>query len=240
VAAVFAEPIPGPGGVIVPPDDYWPRLREICNRYGVLLAADEVVTGFGRSGRWFACDHWGVVPDLLILGKGMTGGYQSLAAVAMRQGVAERLAGRLVPHGFTYSGHPAACAAALACLRIIETEGLVARAAAAGARLRNGLSRRLDPCPIVGEVRGLGLMCAVELVEDRATRAPLRLGARGLARLDQDLRARGALAFADNPVILAPPLVITDSETDYLVDVIGGAVEALAARRPVSGRRTMA
>ncbi len=240
VAAVFAEPVPGPGGVIVPPDDYWPRLRAICDRYGVLLAADEVVTGFGRTGRWFACDHWGVVPDLLILGKGMTGGYQSLAAVAMRAHVAGRLAGRPVPHGFTYSGHPAACAAALACLRIIEAEGLVARAAAAGTRLREGLRRRLDRCPIVGEVRGLGLMCAVELVEDRGTRAPLRLGARGLARLDRDLRARGVLGFADNPVILAPPLVVTDGETDDLVDTAGGAVEALAAQRPVSGGRTTA
>jgi adenosylmethionine-8-amino-7-oxononanoate aminotransferase len=238
VAAVFAEPVPGPGGVIVPPDDYWPRLRAICDKFGVLLAADEVVTGFGRTGRWFACDHWGIVPDLLILGKGMTGGYLSLAAVAVRAHVAERLAGRLVPHGFTFSGHPAACAAALACLRIIEAEALVARAAAAGMRLRDGLRRRLDDCPIVGEVRGLGLMCAVELVEDRATRAPLRLGVRGLARLDQDLRARGVLGFADNPVILAPPLVVTDSETDDIVDAAAGAVESLAARRPASERRT--
>lgn len=240
VAAVLAEPVPGPGGVIVPPNDYWPRLRAICDRYGVLLAADEVVTGFGRTGRWIACDHWGVVPDLLILGKGMTGGYQSLAAVAMRARLAERLSGRLVPHGFTYSGHPAACAAALTVLRIIEAEGLIDRAAVAGARLLDGLRRRLDSCPIVGEVRGLGLMCAVELVEDRATRAPLRLGARGLARLDQHLRARGVLGFADNPVILAPPLVITDSETDDLVDAVGGAVEALVAKRPVSGGRPTA
>lgn len=237
VAAVFAEPVPGPGGVIVPPDDYWPRLRAACDRYGVLLAADEVVTGFGRTGRWFACDHWGVVPDLMILGKGMTGGYQPLAAVAMRARVAERLAGRLVPHGFTYSGHPASCAAALACLRIIETEGLIARAASAGTRLREGLRRRLESCPIAGEVRGLGLMCAVELVEDCATRAPLRLGIRGIARLDQDLRARGVLCFADNPVIVAPPLVVTDHEADRLVDAVSGAVEALDARRAALERR---
>jgi putrescine---pyruvate transaminase len=240
VAAVFAEPVPGPGGVILPPADYWSRLRAICDRYGVLLVADEVVTGFGRTGQWIACDHWDVVPDLLILGKGMTGGYQSLAAVAMRARVAERLAGRLVPHGFTYSGHPAACAAALTVIRIIGAEGLVARAAVAGARLLDGLRGRLDSCPIVGEVRGLGLMCAVELVGDRSSRAPLRLGERGLARLDHDLRGRGVLGFADNPVILAPPLVITDSEIDDVVDAVGGAVEALAAKRPVSGGRTTA
>ena len=108
VAAVFAEPVPGPGGVLVPPDGYWPRVRALCDRYGVLLAADEVVTGCGRTGRWCASDHWGLVPDLMILGKGLTGGYQSLAAVVMRRPIGERLAGRQVPHGFTYSGHPAA------------------------------------------------------------------------------------------------------------------------------------
>jgi adenosylmethionine-8-amino-7-oxononanoate aminotransferase len=239
VAAIFAEPVPGPGGVIVPPEEYWPRLRALCDRYGVLLVADEVVTGFGRTGRWFACNHWRVVPDLLILGKGMTGGYQSLAAVAMRRPIAERLSGRLVPHGFTYSGHPAACAAALECLRIIDAEGLVDRAAVLGTRLCQGLRRGLSACPIVGDVRGLGLMCAVELVEDPATRVPVRLGARGVERLDQDLRRRGVLCFADNPLILAPPLVVTEEETDRIVDAVVGAVDALATHRSSSGRRPL-
>ncbi len=237
VAAVFAEPVPGPGGVIVPPEDYWPRLRAICDRYGVLLVADEVVTGFGRTGRWFACDHWGVVPDLMVLGKGMTGGYQPLAAVAVHRRVAERLASQLVPHGFTYSGHPAACAAALACLRIIEEEGLVARAAAMGVCLQDALRRELAASPIVGDVRGLGLMCAVELVEDQATRAPLRLGARGIDRLEHGLRDRGVLGFADNPLILAPPLVISQREVDDLVGAVGGAIASITARRAISGRR---
>jgi len=231
VAAVFAEPVPGPGGVLVPPAEYWPRLRALCDRHEVLLVADEVVTGFGRTGRWFACDHWSVVPDLMILGKGMTGGYQALAAVAVRRRVAERLADRLVPHGFTYSGHPAACAAALACLRIIEAEGLVARAAEAGARLLGGLGARLAACPIAGDVRGLGLMCAVELVEDRGTRAPLRLGTRGLARLERTLRGRGVLCFADNPLIVAPPLVITDGDAEDVADAVSEAVHAVAASR---------
>jgi len=152
--------------------------------------------------------------------------------------VAERLAGRLVPHGFTFSGHPAACAAALACLRILGEDGLVARAATLGARLLDGLRRELDSCPIVGEVRGLGLMCAVELVEDRATRAPLRLGARGVDRLDSGLRARGVLAFADNPLILAPPLVITETDTAELVGPVAQTVADLAGHRPVTRRRT--
>jgi adenosylmethionine-8-amino-7-oxononanoate aminotransferase len=238
-AAVFAEPVPGPGGVIVPPEEYWPQVRALCDRHGVLLVADEVVTGFGRTGRWFACEHWDLVPDLLILGKGMTGGYQSLAAVALRRHVAERLAGRLVPHGFTYSGHPAACAAVLACLRIIAEEGLVARAGALGARLRDALRRDLAACPVMGEVRGIGLMCAVELVEDRGTRAPLRLGARGVDRLEQDLRDRGVLCFADNPLILAPPLVVNEREVDDLAGAVADAVQAVAvtARRPTLGRR---
>jgi adenosylmethionine-8-amino-7-oxononanoate aminotransferase len=237
VAAVFAEPVPGPGGVLVPPPEYWARVRAICDRYGVLLVADEVVTGFGRTGRWFACEHWDVVPDIMILGKGMTAGYQTLAAVALRRHVAERLARRLVPHGFTYSGHPAACAAALACLRIIEEEGLVERAAALGARLAAGLAARLDDCPVAGEVRGIGLMAAVELVSDRVSRAPLRLGARGVERLERELRHRGVLCFADNPVIVAPPLTITDQDADELAAAVAAAVAVL---RGVAGRRPRA
>jgi adenosylmethionine-8-amino-7-oxononanoate aminotransferase len=237
VAAVFAEPVPGPGGVLVPPPDYWPRVRDICDRHGVLLVADEVVTGFGRTGRWFACDHWRIVPDIMILGKGLTGGYQALAAVALRRHVADRLARRLVPHGFTYSGHPAACAAALACLRIIEEEGLVERAAALGVRLTGGLGARLAECPIAGEVRGIGLMAAVELVSDRAARTPLRLGTRGIDRLERELRHRGVLCFADNPVIVAPPLTITDQDADELAGAVAGAVTALeAARGGAEGR----
>jgi adenosylmethionine-8-amino-7-oxononanoate aminotransferase len=231
VAAIFAEPVPGPGGVIVPPDAYWPRVRALCDRYGALLVADEVVTGFGRTGRWFACDHWGLVPDLLILGKGMTGGYQSLAAVVMRRHVAERLAARLVPHGFTYSGHPAACAAALACLRIVEDEALAERAGRLGRRLLDGLRDALSGCPLVGEVRGIGLMAAVELVDDPATRAPARLTARLLRRLDADLRRRGVLCFVDNPVIVAPPLVVSGEDVDRLVSAVSESLRALAERR---------
>jgi adenosylmethionine-8-amino-7-oxononanoate aminotransferase len=174
------------------------------------------------------------VPDIMILGKGLTGGYQALAAVALRRHVADRLARRLVPHGFTYSGHPAACAAALACLRIIEDEGLVERAAALGRRLTEGLAARLNDCPAAGEVRGIGLMAAVELVSDRATRTPLRLGTRGIDRLDRELRHRGVLCFADNPVIIAPPLTITDQDADELAAAAAGAVTAVSAgsRRP--------
>ena len=229
VAAVFAEPVPGPGGVLVPPPEYWPALRAVCDRHGVLLVADEVVTGFGRTGRWFACEHWGFVPDLMILGKGLTGGYQSLGAVAMRRHVAERLERRPFPHGFTYSGHPAACAAALACLRIVEDERLVARAGARGSRLLGRLTEALADCAVVGEIRGLGLMVAVELVQDRASRTPLRLRSRDLVSLDRDLRGREVLAFVDNPVIVAPPLVVTDEEVDHIADAVAAAIKCLEA-----------
>jgi adenosylmethionine-8-amino-7-oxononanoate aminotransferase len=237
VAAVFAEPVPGPGGVLVPPPEYWPRVREICDRHGVLLVADEVVTGFGRTGRWFACDHWDILPDIMILGKGLTGGYQALAAVVLRRHVAARLAHRLVPHGFTYSGHPAACAAGLSCLRIIDEEGLVDRAASLGVRLAGGLAARLHDSPIAGEVRGIGLMAAVELVSDRATRTPLRLGTRGIDRLERELRHRGVLCFGDNPVIVAPPLTITDQDADELAAAVAGAVTALGVRRQAARRQ---
>ena len=239
VAAVFAEPVPGPGGVLVPPDGYWPRVRALCDRYGVLLAVDEVVTGCGRTGRWCASDHWGLVPDLMILGKGLTGGYQSLAAVVMRRPIGERLAGRPLPHGFTYSGHPAACAAALECLRIVDEEGLVGRAARLGTRLTEGLRRELATCPVVGEVRGLGLMSAVELVADRADRAPLRLTGRRWLALERDLEERGVLCFVDNPVIVAPPLVVTDDEVDVLVAAVAASLRGLAGQTggPKGGRR---
>jgi len=160
----------------------------------------------------------------------MTGGYQTLGGVAMRRHVAERLEGRLFPHGFTYSGHPAACAAALACLRIVEAEDLVVRAAAQGARLLDRLGRALATCAVAGEVRGLGLMVAVELVEDRAARTPLRLRTRDLTRLDRDLRRRQVLAFVDNPIILAPPFVVTDDEVDHIADAVAATVHSLGGR----------
>jgi len=146
--------------------------------------------------------------------------------------------GRQVPHGFTYSGHPAACAAALECLRIVEEEGLVDRAARLGRRLTEGLRRELASCPVVGEVRGLGLMSAVELVADRSDRAPLRLTARRWLALERALAERGVLCFVDNPVIVAPPLVVTDDEVDVLVGAVSESVWGLAGRAgaPKGGR----
>src|SRR5256714_4687280 len=193
VAAVIAEPVMGAGGVIVPPPSYFPRLREICDRHDVLLIADEVITGFGRTGKWFALGHWGVEPDLVSFAKGVTSGYLPLGGViATKRGheaIESGPADRKFMHAATYSGHPVCCAVGLRNVEIIETEGLVERAAVMGRRLLARLEGLRDP-PVVGDVRGLGMKCGVELVTDRNSKAPaLGLG----ARVTREALARGLL-----------------------------------------------
>src|SRR2546423_1852983 len=172
---VVAEPVMGAGGVIVPPRSYSPRLREICDRHDVLLIADEVITGFGRTGRWFALGHWGVEPDLVSFAKGVTSGYLPLGGViATKRGheaIESGPADRKFMHAATYSGHPVCCAVGLRNVEIIETEGLAERAAVMGRRLLGGLEGLRD-LPVVGDVRGLGMIGGVELVTDRNTKAP--------------------------------------------------------------------
>src|ERR671937_401601 len=174
VAAIIAEPVMGAGGVIVPPATYFPRVREICDRYEVLLIADEIITGFGRTGRWFALDHWGIQPDLMTFAKGVTSAYLPLGGVmvsdTIQRALQEAPADTKFMHAATYSGHPTCCAVALANLAIIEREGLVDRAARVGPWFLAQL-RQLESLPQVGEVRGLGMMAAVELVDREATGA---------------------------------------------------------------------
>ena len=206
----------GAGGVIVPPPSYFPRLREICDRYDVLLIADEVITGFGRTGRWFALGHWGVEPDLVSFAKGVTSGYLPLGGVIASKRVHEAIesapSDRRFMHAATYSGHPVCCAVGLRNIEIIEREGLVERAGVMGRRLLAGLGD-LHDLPVVGDVRGLGMMCGVELVKDRSTKAPaLDIG----WRISREALALGLLlrirpGSADPPVgdtiCLAPPLM---------------------------------
>ncbi|HLE27690.1 MAG TPA: aminotransferase class III-fold pyridoxal phosphate-dependent enzyme, partial [Anaerolineales bacterium] len=173
VAAFIAEPVQGAGGVIVPPDDYFPRIREICDQHDVLLISDEVITGFGRTGRWFGLEHYGVEPDIMQFAKGITSGYVPLGGVGVSDKIREIING--VPpnkrwmHAYTYSGHPTCCAVALKNIEIIQNEGLVERAADAGGRLLQKL-RALEPLDGVGHVRGKGLIAAVEVVADKATK----------------------------------------------------------------------
>src|SRR5437867_6493963 len=175
VAAFIAEPVQGAGGLIVPQNDYFPRIREICDKYDVLLISDEVITGFGRTGKWFGLEHWNVQPDIMSFAKGITSGYLPLGGI----GVADRIYKVMaeVPperrwmHAFTYSAHPTCCAVALATLDILEREGLVEAAGHKGKRLLDGL-KQLASLENVGDVRGLGLMCGVELVEGKTTKTP--------------------------------------------------------------------
>ena len=238
VAAVIAEPVLGAGGVIVPPATYWPRLRQICDTHQVLLIADEIITGFGRTGRWFALDHWNVVPDIVSFAKGVTSAYLPLGGIILSDRVHEALnnapADMKFTHAATYSGHPTCCAVGLRNLEIMEREGLCERAAAVGARLLEGL-HTLSSHQAVGDIRGLGMMCGVELVDDRATRAPaIGLGNKVAGEARQRglfIRNRGG-ARGDFPIgdtlCIAPPLITSEAQVERIVAILDDSLRAAA------------
>jgi adenosylmethionine-8-amino-7-oxononanoate aminotransferase len=238
VAAFVAEPIGGStAGALVPPDGYWPRIAEICRRHGVLLIADEVMTGFGRTGRRFGVEHFGVVPDLLVGGKGLSGGYAPISAVFAKEEVVAPIAAAGDDVMFyTYGAHPAACAAADCVLDILEREALVARAARMGELLRERLATRLEKHAHVAEIRGRGLLQAVELVRDRATNAPFPADARVTARVVATGIQNGAFFYpggcdpARDVLCLGPPFTIEPAEIDFLVDVLERSIEEVVAR----------
>lgn len=210
IAAFIGEPVIGVGGMIPPHDDYWPRVQEVLRRHGILFILDEVVTGFGRTGAWFAAEHWGgLAPDLVVTAKGITSGYFPLGAVLISERVAAMLDGVAFRHGFTYNGHPTGCAVALENLAIIEREELVARAARLGERLLAGL-RELESLPAVLQARGFGLMAGLELDVDDAGELADRIRAAGVI-----VRATG------QKLVLSPPLVIEEDDLDRLVEVLG-------------------
>lgn len=229
VAAFIAEPVQGAGGVIVPPDNYWPAIRQVCDRHGVLLIADEVVTGFGRTGAMFGTRLWGVNADIWCLAKGLSGGYVPLGATAICQPIADAFMAApaglgAITHGYTYSSHPVAAAAALATLKQVEALDLPGNAARVGshfqARLREFVSRHAH----VGDVRGVGLMAALELVESKASRKALPRGNDLTLNVARAAYRRGAMVRVSGPnIILSPPLIITREETDILLDVLDAA-----------------
>jgi adenosylmethionine-8-amino-7-oxononanoate aminotransferase len=237
VAAVVAEPVVGStAGALVPPDDYWPRLAEICRRHGVLLIADEVMTGFGRTGRAFAVDHWGVVPDILVGGKGLAGGYAPMGGVYASETVLAPLAARGEEFMFyTYAAHPASCAAALAVLGILQREGLVARAAEQGKRLLDRLRAALANHPNVSDLRGLGLLLGVELVRDRATREPFPASTRAAGRVVAAGLRHGVFFYPGGSgavrdvVCLGPPFTIGDAEIEQIAAVLPRAIDDAVA-----------
>ncbi len=226
VAAFIAEPIQGAGGVIVPPAQFWKKLRAVCDKYDVLLISDEVVTGFGRSGSMFGARGWGVKPDMMCLAKGITSGYIPLGATVMNKRVTSAWYKGFSPegiimHGYTSTGHPLACAAALAVLDIIETEDLPANARAMGQRLIDGLKPLEETSSIVGEVRGKGLMVGIDCVEDKASRSPLPPPTGILEKIAVFAREEGAMVRpAGNVIILSPPLTINADEIDTIISAL--------------------
>ncbi len=235
IAAVIAEPVMGAGGVIVPPPTYFPRLRQICDRHNVLLIADEVITGFGRTGRWFALGHWDVEPDLVSFAKGVTSGYLPLGGVIvsqrLHQAIEEAPMDERFMHAATYSGHPVCCAVGMRNIDILEQEGLPERAAVMGKRLLAGLET-LRSLPAVGDVRGLGMMCGVELVEDQASREPaIGLGGRVVAEaMKRGLiirqRGGGGTPVSGDSLCIAPPLMTPEATLDRIVSIIGELITA--------------
>jgi adenosylmethionine-8-amino-7-oxononanoate aminotransferase len=232
VAAVIGEPISAAAGVHTPNAFYWPAVRRICDRYGVLLILDEVITGFGRTGTMFASEHWGVVPDITTVAKGLTGGYAPIGAAIATKHVAETFTGEYSAfnHRFTFGGNPAACAAGLATLDIIEREGLVENARVMGDYLYER-AQELYRHPIVGDVRGgRGLMCAVELVRDRATREPFPSGAGLKGAAHELMDEHGILGRGGDIFPLAPSLCVTYEEIDNLITRLDAVFSGLDRR----------
>ncbi|MHB1132018.1 MAG: aminotransferase family protein [Chloroflexota bacterium] len=240
IAAFIGEPIIGGGGVIVPPAEYWPRIRAICDKYNILLILDEVITGFGRTGKWFGCQQFGVQPDIITLAKGISSAYQPLAAVATTDRVFDAFKGDPADNVqfsqvSTFGGHPVACAAGVENLNLIEELGLVDNSARMGERFGAGLRQLKERYPLIGDVRGKGLMWGVELVQPGG-REPLAIPQ--VNRVLAEMQARGVLAGRnsstvprlENTLTFAPPLVITPAEIDQVVGVLGEAIAAVSAK----------
>jgi len=232
VAAVILETITGTNGIIVPPDGYLQSIRETCDRYGIVLIADEVMAGFGRTGKWFGVDNWDVVPDIMTVAKGINSGYVPLGAMIVREPIAEWVRDKYFAGGLTYSGHPLACASAVASIEAFREEGIVENAAAMGEVFREELAGLAERHPSIGEVRGLGCFWGLELVRNRETREPLvPFNATGeamapVSRLSRAALDRGLYLMTHwNVVMVCPPLTITREELD---EGIAALDEALA------------
>ncbi|HET7235886.1 MAG TPA: aspartate aminotransferase family protein [Actinomycetota bacterium] len=238
VAAFIAEPVAGATlGAAVPPEDYWPAVAEVCRRHGVLLIADEVMTGFGRTGRWFALDHWGVRPDILTAGKGTTSGYLPFGFAACSGDVFETVRSTGFVHGFTWSHNGVGAAVAHAVLGRLREGDLVRASAEKGERLLKDLGAALVDSPVVGEVRGLGLMIGIELVSDRSTKAPFARAEQATERVVAAARELGLLLYSSTGhvdghdgdlVMIGPPFVISEEECDLLVERTAAAVGTIA------------
>ena len=226
----IAEPVQGAGGVIVPQDDYFPRIREICDKYEVLLVSDEVITGFGRTGKMFGLQHWGVEPDLIQYAKAITSGYFPLGGIGVSDEIADVMHESGTPwmHAYTYSAHPTGCAIASAMLDIVEKEDFPGQAAVKGERLLNGLKDALGDHPNVGEIRGLGVMCAVEYVKDRHTKTMFD-AAEGIGpKIHSATVERGMFSrVRGDAYCVAPPIVTSEETLDQVVEILADATKAV-------------
>jgi adenosylmethionine-8-amino-7-oxononanoate aminotransferase len=218
VAAFIVEPVLGSAGIVIPPREYFERISAICEEHKILLIVDEVATGFGRTGRWFACEHFGLKPDILLLAKGINSGYLPLGAVLFSEAMGERFVKSQVPlmHGSTYNGHPVTCASALANIAIMRRDGLIERSESAGAYFKRSLEALRD-LPCVGEVRGLGLMLAAVLVQEDGTPATIMQ----MFAIMKSVQQLGVLVHIEKCTMLfCPPLIITDQEIDRIVGAV--------------------
>ncbi len=238
---MLLEGVTGTSGIFVPPDDYWPRLREMCDKYGILLIADEVMSGFGRTGEWFAVDNWKVVPDIMVVAKGLTSGHVPLGAVIVSDAIADHFEDRYLPLGLTYSAHTLACAAGVATIQAYKEDRLIENAGRMGEILGRRLEDLKDKHASVGDVRHIGLFSIIELVRDKGTREPLapwnakpeELGV--MAEVLPALRERGLSTFVKwNWIFVVPPLCVTEEELregltviDEVLDVTDKAASSL-------------
>jgi len=233
VAGFIAEPVVGSNGIVVPPDGYFQKIREICDKYEMAMMCDEVMSGFGRTGKWFAIEHWGVVPDVITMAKGISSGYVPLGATSIRPWLAEKFESNPWVHGHTYSGHTLAMAAGIATIEAYRADGLIQRSAEMGEYLKKKALELMDKHPSVGDVRGKGLFVGMELVKNRKTREPLHDGlvegprpptAKMKVLAEAMKEGVYCLAGSVSVIMLAPPLTITKSEIDFAMGVFDKAL----------------
>lgn len=229
IAAIIVEPVTGTNGILIPPDGYLQGLRKLCDKYGILLIADEVMAGFGRTGKWFSIDHWGVEPDLISMAKGLTSAYVQLGAVGMRRQIADHFAKNVFYGGLTYNSHPLACAAALATIAVYEEDNLIERAREMGDVMRGLLEDLQRRHPSVGTTRNIGLFGIVELVRNRETlepMAPFNGTSPEMQALGKHFRQEGLYTFVRwNTFFTNPPLCITESELREAFAIIDEGLE---------------
>ena len=239
VAGIIFEPVTGANGIIVPPPDYFKSLRQVCDKWDVLMIADEVMSGFGRTGKWFAMDHYDVVPDIMTMAKGLTCGYLPLGATVVRKHIGDRFKDQFFAHGATYAGHALACATALAVIPIYQEDNLIENSEKMGKYLKEKAMELMDKHACVGDVRGLGLFVGLELVKNKKTREPIipleakiRPGINPKLAVAQKLGELGMMAMAANPgnvIAMAPPLIISKSQIDEGIAIMDKALEAADA-----------